>query len=164
MLAGERGGGLAESVEGVTGELAEVVRGFRSPPGLLGKAQLAMVTDILGPTDWDRGPGDDAAVLPQRDGQALIAGEAMWPPFVERDPFGAGGAEAAAKVMDIPFLGRIPLDQSIREASDAGTPPVATGGPQSEAFAAIARKVLAALETAPAEKHSPVEEIADASR
>ncbi len=79
------------------------------------------------------------------------------------DPFGSGGAEEAAEALGIPFLGRIPLDQSIREASDAGTPPAATAGPQSEAFAAIARKVLAALETAPAGKHSPVEEIADAA-
>jgi ATP-binding protein involved in chromosome partitioning len=80
------------------------------------------------------------------------------------DPFGSGGAEEAAEAMGIPFLGRIPLDQSVREASDAGTPPAATSGPQSEAFAAIAAKVLAALETAPAGKHSPVEEIADAAR
>lgn len=80
------------------------------------------------------------------------------------DPFGSGGAEEAAEAMGIPFLGRIPLDQSVREASDAGIPPVATAGPQSEAFGSIAQKVLAALETASAEKHSPVEEIADASK
>ncbi len=64
------------------------------------------------------------------------------------DPFGSGGAEEAAKDLGIPFLGRIPLDSSLREASDAGTPPSAAGGPQSEAFAAIARKLLDALETA----------------
>src|SRR5690606_261541 len=38
------------------------------------------------------------------------------------DPFGAGGAEAAAAQMNLPFLGRIPLDIAIREASDAGAP------------------------------------------
>ena len=44
------------------------------------------------------------------------------------DPFGSGGgAEAAARTMSIPFLGRIPLRTSIREASDAGTPPAARG-------------------------------------
>jgi len=80
------------------------------------------------------------------------------------DPFGMGGAEEAAGAMGIPFLGRIPLDPAVREASDAGTPPAATSGPQADQFAAIAEKVLAALETAPADKHSPVEEIADASR
>jgi ATP-binding protein involved in chromosome partitioning len=80
------------------------------------------------------------------------------------DPFGSGGAEEAAGAMGIPFLGAIPLDPSVREASDAGTPPVATSGPQSDAFAAIAAKVLAALETAPADKHSPFEETVHASK
>jgi selenophosphate synthetase-related protein len=101
---------LGESVDGVTGDLAAVVRGFRNHPGLLGKARIAMVTDVLGPTDWDRGPGDDAAVLP-RDGEgghALVAGEAMWPPFVERDPFGAGIAAVVANVNDVAAMGGRP--------------------------------------------------------
>ena len=54
------------------------------------------------------------------------------------DPFGNGGAEAAAKAMDRPFLGRIPLDIAIRVASDAGQPPAAGDGPQADAFLAIA--------------------------
>ncbi len=58
------------------------------------------------------------------------------------DPFGTGGAEAAAKTMELAFLGRIPLDLAIRKASDAGVPLAASDGPQSSAFAAIARKVL----------------------
>src|SRR5881275_2960619 len=41
-------------------------------------------------------------------------------------PFGSGGAEAAAAEMGIPFLGRLPLSLTIREASDAGTPPAAS--------------------------------------
>jgi ATP-binding protein involved in chromosome partitioning len=68
----------------------------------------------------------------------------------QSDPFGCGGAEEAANAMGIKFLGRIPLDPSLREASDAGTPPAATGGPQSEAFAAIARELLNSVETAAA--------------
>lgn len=66
------------------------------------------------------------------------------------DPFGAGGAEEAAMELGIPFLGRIPLDLALREASDAGTPPAADGGPQSDAFEAIAGKILEAMETAAA--------------
>lgn len=58
------------------------------------------------------------------------------------DPFGAGGAEAAAKVMSIPFLGRVPLTLSIRRASDAGVPPAAGEGEESEAFQAIAARLL----------------------
>ena len=64
------------------------------------------------------------------------------------DPFGSGGAQAAARVMDIPFLGRIPLKLEIRRASDAGTPPAAGDGPEAQAFAALAGKLLDALDTA----------------
>ena len=57
------------------------------------------------------------------------------------DPFGRGGAEAAAGEMDHPFLGRIPLDIAIRRESDAGTPTAAGEGPQAQAFARIAESV-----------------------
>jgi ATP-binding protein involved in chromosome partitioning len=68
-------------------------------------------------------------------------------PHCGRDshPFGCGGAEAAAAAMDVPFLGRLPLSLALREASDAGHPPAASDGPDSDAFAAIAAKLLAAL-------------------
>jgi ATP-binding protein involved in chromosome partitioning len=61
------------------------------------------------------------------------------------DPFGSGGAEAAAKVMSIPFLGRIPLTLSIRRASDAGTPPAAGEGADADAFRAVAAKLVEQL-------------------
>ncbi|MCZ8323006.1 MAG: Mrp/NBP35 family ATP-binding protein [Novosphingobium sp.] len=57
------------------------------------------------------------------------------------DPFGRGGAEAEAARLDHAFLGRIPLDLAIRQASDAGQPPAAGEGPQAEAFLALARRV-----------------------
>ena len=60
-------------------------------------------------------------------------------------PFGTGGAEAAAAEMGVPFLGRLPLSMSIREASDAGRPPAANKGEESQAFAAIATKLLEAV-------------------
>ena len=62
------------------------------------------------------------------------------------DPFGQGGAEASAAKLGVPFLGRLPLSISLREASDAGRPPAAEDGPAADAFAAIARKLLAELE------------------
>ena len=62
------------------------------------------------------------------------------------DPFGSGGAEAAAAELGLAFLGRIPLDLAIRQASDAGTPPAAADGPQGEAFAALARRVATWLD------------------
>ncbi len=61
------------------------------------------------------------------------------------DPFGAGGAEAAAKVMTIPFLGRIPLTLEIRRASDAGQPPAAGEGEEAALFRELAGKLLAQL-------------------
>ena len=63
------------------------------------------------------------------------------------DPFGHGGAEAAGKTMNLPFLGRIPLALAIREGSDAGDPPAAGEGPLAEAYLAIARKVGAWLDS-----------------
>ncbi|MEA3038193.1 MAG: ATP-binding protein involved in chromosome partitioning [Sphingomonadales bacterium] len=58
------------------------------------------------------------------------------------DPFGSGGAEAAAKVMGLPFLGRIPLTLALRRASDAGTPLAAGEGEEAEVFARIAGRLL----------------------
>ena len=62
------------------------------------------------------------------------------------DPFGQGGAEASAKQLGVPFLGRLPLSAGLREASDAGKPPAASDGPAADAFAAIARRILDELE------------------
>jgi ATP-binding protein involved in chromosome partitioning len=62
------------------------------------------------------------------------------------DPFGSGGAEAAAKEMGYPFLGRIPLDIGIRTASDAGEPPAAGEGAMATPFTEIARRLLTWLD------------------
>jgi ATP-binding protein involved in chromosome partitioning len=77
------------------------------------------------------------------------------------DPFGSGGAEAAAKVMSIPFLGRIPLDPEIRRDSDSGRPPAAGDDEKAEIFAAIAANLSEQLERAAmvepqtGERHAP---------
>jgi len=57
------------------------------------------------------------------------------------DPFGSGGAEAAARALGEEFLGRIPLAMEIRVASDAGQPPAAGEGPQGQAFSGIAARL-----------------------
>jgi ATP-binding protein involved in chromosome partitioning len=59
------------------------------------------------------------------------------------DPFGSGGAEAAARALGEEFLGRVPLAMEIRIASDAGRPPAAGDAPQGEPFAAIAARLAA---------------------
>jgi len=62
----------------------------------------------------------------------------------ESDPFGSGGAEAGAKRMHIPFLGKLPLSVAIRSASDAGTP-VALDEAET-AFANLAKAMMESLE------------------
>jgi len=57
------------------------------------------------------------------------------------DPFGSGGAEAAAATMGLDFLGRVPLSMGIRLASDGGVPPAAGTDPAGEPFHAIAARV-----------------------
>jgi ATP-binding protein involved in chromosome partitioning len=64
------------------------------------------------------------------------------------DPFGSGGAEAEATRLGIPFLGRLPLSATLREASDAGTPPAGGTGAAADAFRLLAEKLLLALDTA----------------
>jgi len=66
------------------------------------------------------------------------------------DPFGSGGAEAAAGELGVPFLGRIPLTMDIRTASDAGQPPAAGGVESAAPFAAIAGKLATWLDELPA--------------
>ena len=62
------------------------------------------------------------------------------------DPFGQGGAESGAARLHIPFLGRLPLSTSLREASDAGTPPAAGDGPAATTFAMLADALTMQLE------------------
>lgn len=57
------------------------------------------------------------------------------------DPFGAGGVEAAAARLELPFLGRIPLSLAVRTSSDAGEPPAAGESAEAEPFRAIAGKI-----------------------
>lgn len=63
------------------------------------------------------------------------------------DIFGHGGARHEAERLDVPFLGEVPLDMTIRETSDAGLPVVATqpDGPHAKVYRAIAERVRDAL-------------------
>jgi ATP-binding protein involved in chromosome partitioning len=63
------------------------------------------------------------------------------------DPFGSGGAEAAASEIGVTFLGRLPLSPAIRAASDAGNPPAAGDGAEAQAFSGLAQRVVESLET-----------------
>ncbi len=72
---------------------------------------------------------------------------------VRHELFGKGGGQAVADFAEAPLLGQVPLDPSVREWGDKGTPVVqaAPQGEASKAFAAIAERVVEACETAGAE-------------
>jgi ATP-binding protein involved in chromosome partitioning len=61
--------------------------------------------------------------------------------------FGHGGARATAESLGETFLGEIPLNPSIRETSDSGTPIVAAAphSPEARAFLLIAERVAAKI-------------------
>jgi len=57
--------------------------------------------------------------------------------------FGKEGARNLAENLDVPFLGEIPLVQSIREAGDVGRPAaMQTGTPLEEAFEELTKNVV----------------------
>ena len=62
--------------------------------------------------------------------------------------FSTGGGERAAKKFEIPFFGRIPIDPSIREGGDKGTPIVSIdpSSPQAQAFLQIAQTLVSNIQ------------------
>ena len=61
----------------------------------------------------------------------------------EEHLFGHGGVAAEAKKLGLPFLGELPLALEVRLAGDAGTPTAATDSPAAEAYARIAKGLIA---------------------
>ena len=62
---------------------------------------------------------------------------------VETEIFSKGGAEQAAAKLNVPFLGRVPINMAIRTGSDDGRPVVAAdpGLPEAQALIKIAQNV-----------------------
>lgn len=157
-------------------ELAEVVERFRTLPALEAKSSLRLVAEVFGESDWVTGPGDDTAVIEAQGENLLLAGEAIWPPFVEADPFGAGVACVVANVNDIAAMGgrgialvdqvvasretATKVLEGIRLASDLYRLPVAGGhltiweGAPSVAASILGRaaRPLSAVKVAPGQK------------
>ena len=100
-----------QSPEAPTGaaELAALADGLREHPGLLGKSVIGLVSEVFGPADWLGGPGDDGAAVSMGETNVIACGEALWPPFVARDPFGAGVAAVLTNVNDLAAMGARPL-------------------------------------------------------
>ncbi len=68
----------------------------------------------------------------------------------ETDIFGYGGGEQLAQAMDVPFLGRLPIYQPIREGSDGGVPLVFSepDSPAGRAFMTVAERTAAQVSIA----------------
>jgi ATP-binding protein involved in chromosome partitioning len=68
----------------------------------------------------------------------------------ESDIFGHGGGEQLAQAMDVPFLGRLPIYQAIREGSDSGVPLVIAepASAAARAFTMVAERTAAQVSIA----------------
>jgi uncharacterized protein len=93
----------------VGAELAALARTVREHPGLSAKSVIGLVSDVFGPSDWLRGPGDDGAAVPLAGTNVVVCGEALLPSFVKADPFGAGVAAVLTNVNDLAAMGAMPL-------------------------------------------------------
>ncbi len=105
---------------------------------LLPRAEAVVVTT---PQPLAQEVAARAALMAKRTNMRLIG-------VVENmtgDVFGSGGGERLAADLDVPFLGRIPLDPALREAGDAGTPLLEArpDSPAAEAVFALAESVAA---------------------
>jgi selenophosphate synthetase-related protein len=89
--------------------LAELAEVLRSSSGWRAKADIAVVRDVFGGSDWLRGPGDDGAAVRVGGEEVIACGEAILPPFVESDPYGAGVAAVLTNVNDVAAMGAVPL-------------------------------------------------------
>jgi selenophosphate synthetase-related protein len=89
--------------------LDRIVDAVRAHPGMRGKAAIGLVSEVLGSSDWLAGPGDDGAVVDAFGGHVVACGEALWPPFVRADPYGAGFAAVLTNVNDLAAMGAEPL-------------------------------------------------------
>jgi uncharacterized protein len=83
-------------------DLDALVQAVRSAPGLLGKRDVQIV-ERFGVD------GDDAALVPHEGGYLVVCGEAISPPFLEADPYGAGTAAVVTNVSDVRAMGGRPL-------------------------------------------------------
>ncbi|HEU0214316.1 MAG TPA: AIR synthase related protein [Jiangellaceae bacterium] len=87
----------------------------RSHAALQAKAEIGIVSEVLGPRSWVHGPGDDGAVVDlgtgagdDTTGHVVACGEALLPAFVALDPYGAGFAAVLANVNDLAAMGARP--------------------------------------------------------
>ena len=88
---------------GAMADLGALVALVRNAPGLLGKHDLEVVNGLDPSLD-----GDDGALIPHGDGFFVVCGEAISPPFLLADPYGAGSAAVVTNVSDVRAMGARP--------------------------------------------------------
>lgn len=125
------------------------------PPGT-GDAQLGLAQDIKPKGAVIVSTPQDLALLDARKGVAMF--EKVDIPILgvienmsvficpdcgaSHALFGAGGAQAEAKALGVPFLGAAPLHMDIRKSGDAGTPIAASKSRSAEVFTHLAQSLL----------------------
>lgn len=69
--------------------------------------------------------------------------------IIRTDLFGAGGGQQAATELDVPLLGKIPIEQQVRELGDAGLPFVIKdpNAESTKVFEEITKKIRKQLES-----------------
>jgi ATP-binding protein involved in chromosome partitioning len=102
---------------------------------LLPRAEVLLVTT---PQPAAQQVAVRAALMAKRTGTRVIGvvENMSWLVGTGQELFGSGGGEALAEELDVPFLGKVPLDPLLREAADRGEP-VIESDPESEAARAI---------------------------
>jgi uncharacterized protein len=90
-------------------EIEAIVAAVREHAGFTNKQPISTVRTYFDTSDPVHGPGDDGAIV-EVDGRHVVAcGEALSPPFVGADPYGAGIAAVLANVNDVAAMGGVPL-------------------------------------------------------
>ena len=101
--------------------------------------QAVALADVLRGVNLFRNPQVDKPIF------GLVENMAWFTPLEHPEEkyylFGRDGGSQMAAQLDIPFLGQIPLVQSIREGADAGEPVALGTRPDSLAFLDLARKL-----------------------
>jgi selenophosphate synthetase-related protein len=93
----------------MTADLSALIHRVRTHPGVAAKAEIGLVSDVFGSTDWVAGPGDDGAVVEAGGAFLVVGGEAILPSFVAADPHGAGIAAVTTNLNDLAAMGAWPL-------------------------------------------------------
>ena len=88
--------------------LETIVNAVRSHTGVTGKQAINGASQFVNPNDPIHGPGDDGAIVDIAGQQVVACGEAISPPFVKGDPYGAGIAAILANVNDVAAMGGVP--------------------------------------------------------